>query len=207
MGSAKENILNKIKQALEIPVPVPFPELSDAPVFKQSLQDNLLDVFRETFIGIQGNYVRCENEAHLINVINALLVEKKWRKIYCKSAPLIPFLQDAGAHFTEDLAGCDVSFTICESLVARTGTMVLSAAQEEGRTASVYAPVHVCIAYANQLVYDTEDALKKLQNDYGETLPSFISFATGPSRTADIEKTLVTGVHGPKEVFCIVVEG
>lgn len=84
--------------------------------------------------------------------------------------------------------------------------MVLSAKQTDGRTASVYAPVHICIAYNHQLVFDIEDALVFLKEKYKNNLPSFISFATGPSRTADIEKTLVTGVHGPKEAYCFLVE-
>ncbi|MBP6687047.1 MAG: LUD domain-containing protein, partial [Lacibacter sp.] len=78
---------------------------------------------------------------------------------------------------------------------------------ESGRTTSVYAPVHVCIAYASQLVYDLKDALLALREKYNGQLPSFISFATGPSRTADIEKTLVVGVHGPKEVFVFLIDG
>ena len=41
---------------------------------------------------------------------------------------------------------------------------------------------------------------------YGNNIPSLITFATGPSRTADIEKTLVVGVHGPKEVYLFLVE-
>ena len=91
-------------------------------------------------------------------------------------------------------------------MVARTGTIVLSSAGESGRTASVYAPVHICIAHTSQLVYDINDALLQLKEKYAGKLPSLISFASGPSRTADIEKTLVTGVHGPKEVYCFLVE-
>jgi L-lactate dehydrogenase complex protein LldG len=70
----------------------------------------------------------------------------------------------------------------------------------------VYAPVHICVAKASQLVFDVKDALKILQKKYGDQLPSMISFATGPSRTADIEKTLVVGVHGPKEVYCFLLD-
>ena len=70
----------------------------------------------------------------------------------------------------------------------------------------MYAPVHICIAYTSQVVYDIKDALQLLKEKYGSPLPSMITFATGPSRTADIEKTLVVGVHGPKEVFCILVD-
>jgi L-lactate dehydrogenase complex protein LldG len=55
-------------------------------------------------------------------------------------------------------------------------------------------------------VYDLKDSLSNLKGKYEGCLPSMITFASGPSRTADIEKTLVTGVHGPKEVFCFLIE-
>jgi L-lactate dehydrogenase complex protein LldG len=82
----------------------------------------------------------------------------------------------------------------------------MSAAQQSGRTVSVYAPIHICIAYTNQLVYDIKDALQLLKDKYAGNIPSLITFASGPSRTADIEKTLVTGVHGPKEVYLFLVD-
>ena len=47
---------------------------------------------------------------------------------------------------------------------------------------------------------------KSVKEKYAGNIPSLITFATGPSRTADIEKTLVTGVHGPKEVYCFLIE-
>jgi L-lactate dehydrogenase complex protein LldG len=114
-------------------------------------------------------------------------------------------LQSQGIVLHQELASCDVSITNCEALVSRTGSIVLSAAQQEGRTASVYAPAHLCIATAEQLHFDISDALSFLEEKYNGNLPSFLTFASGPSRTADIEKTLVTGVHGPKEVGCILI--
>jgi L-lactate dehydrogenase complex protein LldG len=69
----------------------------------------------------------------------------------------------------------------------------------------VYAPIHICIAYTHQLVYDITDSLVQFKNELA-FMPSMISYATGPSRTADIEKTLVVGVHGPKEVYCFLVD-
>jgi L-lactate dehydrogenase complex protein LldG len=106
---------------------------------------------------------------------------------------------------TDDLDSCDVAITLCDHLIARTGTIVLSTNQLSGRTASVYAPIHICIAYTHQLVFDISDSLQLFKNEEAH-LPSMISFATGPSRTADIEKTLVVGVHGPKEVYCFLVD-
>ena len=81
----------------------------------------------------------------------------------------------------------------------------MSSQQLSGRTTSVYAPIHICVAYTHQLVFDISDslALFKKESDY---MPSMITYATGPSRTADIEKTLVVGIHGPKEVYCFLVD-
>ena len=106
---------------------------------------------------------------------------------------------------TDDLAGCDAAITLCDHLIARTGTIVLSSQQLSGRTSSVYAPIHICIAYTHQLVFDISDSLAAFKAE-SDALPSMISYATGPSRTADIEKTLVVGVHGPKEVYCFLVD-
>ncbi|MEI7503277.1 MAG: LUD domain-containing protein, partial [Paludibacter sp.] len=63
----------------------------------------------------------------------------------------------------------------------------------------VFPPIHIVIANESQLVGFPEDALVSIQKKYSNNLPSMISTITGPSRTADIEKTLVLGAHGPKE--------
>jgi L-lactate dehydrogenase complex protein LldG len=133
--------------------------------------------------------------------VQKLIAEKQWTKIYCNEDKW----NDAFSN-TISLASSDASITGCEFLVARTGTIVMSAAQQSGRTVSVYAPIHICIAYTNQLVFDIKDALQQLKEKYAGNIPSLITFASGPSRTADIEKTLVTGVHGPKEVYCFLVD-
>jgi L-lactate dehydrogenase complex protein LldG len=56
-------------------------------------------------------------------------------------------------------------------------------------------------------VYDIKEGLLQLKDKYAGNIPSLITLATGPSRTADIEKTLVVGVHGPAEVYVFLVEG
>ena len=60
-------------------------------------------------------------------------------------------------------------------------------------------------AYADQVVGDVDEAFATMKKKYGDNLPSMMNLNTGPSRTADIEKTLVVGVHGPAEVFCFFV--
>ena len=205
--SAKENILKRIREALSNPVPLPFPNSEgNSSVYVESSEEPVV-VFAEEFTKLQGKFAFCANEEDLTVQLKNLILEKNWEKVYCRDEALKAILKNIDVADYDDLPSCEVSITGCEYLVARTGTMVLSAAQESGRTTSVYAPIHVCVAYTNQLLYDVKDALVAMKEKYGNRdFPSFTTFASGPSRTADIEKTLVTGVHGPKEVFCFLVE-
>ena len=208
VSPAKENILKKIRQALSHPVPVPFPHSEGNNSVFQPPVDDMAVQFAQQFTSLQGKFVFCADEQDLAEQLLQLAAARKWDKVVCREKPLQKLLQQKfPVTFHKELADCDVSVTGCELLVSRTGTIVLSAASESGRTTSIYAPVHVCIAYSNQLVYDLKDALQVLKEKYNGNIPSFISFATGPSRTADIEKTLVVGVHGPKEVFVFLIEG
>ena len=178
------------------------------PFFQPALQEKEIE-FAEQFTKLQGRFIYCINQQELAFQLNSLVRKMDWHKVYCVEEEL---LKAAGPQLSDrivktGLGACDVSITGCEYLVARTGTIVMSSAQPSGRSTSVYAPVHICIAYAHQLVYDVKDALQLVKNKYNNAMPSLITFATGPSRTADIEKTLVVGVHGPKEVYLFLVEG
>ncbi len=205
MVNSREKILEKIKQALTTSVPVPFPqELGSSVNYPNSTLDSK-EEFEAAFTGLQGEFYNCENENTLPTLLLDILKHKNWNKVYCKEPNLMNVLENKGIVLHQELASCDVCITDCEALVSRTGSILLSAAQIEGRTASVYAPAHLCIARVAQLHHDVVDAITYLQTKYGDKLPSFLTFASGPSRTADIEKTLVTGVHGPKEVTCILV--
>ena len=203
---AKENILKRIREALINPVPLPFPQSEGSnSVYVQS-NDEPVVVFAEEFTKLQGKFAFCTNAEDFNLQLQNLIQQRSWSKIYCLENELQQHLQEINVIHYADLPSCDVAITCCEYLIARTGTIAMSTAQQSGRTASVYAPVHICVAYSNQLVNDVKDALLLMKEKYPNNFPSFTTFASGPSRTADIEKTLVTGVHGPKEVFCFLID-
>jgi L-lactate dehydrogenase complex protein LldG len=208
-SNSRENILSKIRKALENPTPLPFPGIEGRGEVFQSVQQEAAVEFAEKFTALQGKFIYCADERELASFMTNLVRSMLWEKVYCVDEELINTLKRNGYSFFSDttLKDSSVSITRCECLVARTGSIVLSAADPAGRTGSVYSPVHICVAYAHQLVDDIDDAFDFLQKKYGDRLPSMISFATGPSRTADIEKTLVVGVHGPGEVYLFLVEG
>ncbi len=208
VSPSKENILKKIRKALSHSTPLPFPESEgNNPVFQPPNQELEIE-FAEQFSKLQGRFIFCINRQELAFQLNSLVKKQDWQRVFCLEDKLVEPVnpQIADRLVKTDLGSCDVAITGCECLVARTGSIVLSAAQPGGRTTSIYAPVHICIAFTSQLVYDLKDALQLLKEKYAGDLPSLMTFATGPSRTADIEKTLVVGVHGPKEVYLFLVE-
>jgi len=207
VSSAKENILKEIRKALTQSTPLPFPgSEGTASVFEPSKQDMEIQ-FAEQFTKLLGKFIFCADKNELAAQLKAIIDHNNWKKWYLRDQSLRAVLP---AYFFDQaydkLVDADAAITDCEWLIARTGSIVLSSARESGRSASVYAAVHICIAFADQLVYDIKDGLTGMKERYPEKLPSMISLATGPSRTADIEKTLVVGVHGPKEVYVFLVE-
>lgn len=208
VSPSKENILKKIRKALSHSTPLPFPQSEGNGTVYQPLQQEAEIEFAEQFTKLQGKFIFCINRQELAFQLGSLVRKQDWQKVYCVEEVLIDSLsaQIEDRLVKTDLAHCDVAITSCEYLVARTGSIVLSTSTASGRSTSVYAPIHICIAYTSQVVYDLKDALQAMKDKYGNNLPSLITFASGPSRTADIEKTLVVGVHGPKEVYLFLVE-
>ncbi len=207
--TSKEKLLKKIRKALLERRDNPYPNMEDLPLYAQT--DEMPEVlFAEQFTAVNGQFVFCEDEVQLIESLLNLAEERSWRKIYCWEKPLQDMLTQYEYPFFEtdkDFEQAEVGFTLCEALIARNGSILISNANTAGRRLSIYSSVHIVLAYTSQLVLDINDAFKLLKNKYGNNQPSLISAVTGPSRTADIEKTLVLGVHGPKELFVFLLDG
>jgi L-lactate dehydrogenase complex protein LldG len=90
--------------------------------------------------------------------------------------------------------------------IAETGTLALASSQERHRLASLLPDVHIALVPAARLLATLGDAFARLTTNHVPTANT-ITFITGPSRTADIELELVVGVHGPKALHIIVLEG
>jgi L-lactate dehydrogenase complex protein LldG len=84
--------------------------------------------------------------------------------------------------------------------LADTGSVVLAASPEEPRANSLLPAVHVSLLAEDRILPDLAALFRALGND----LPSALAIVTGPSRSGDIEQTLVVGVHGPGEVHVVL---
>ncbi|HWZ03079.1 MAG TPA: lactate utilization protein [Mucilaginibacter sp.] len=207
--TSKEKLLKKIRKALLEKRENPYPNLEDLPLYPQN--EEILEVlFAEQFTAVSGQFVFCEDEVQFIENLLELAEERNWHKIYCWEPELQEVLTRFEYPFFEtdkDFEQAEVGFTLCETLVARNGSIILSNSGMAGRRLSIYPPVHIVLAYTSQLVLDLKDGFKLIKNKYGNNLPSMITTVTGPSRTADIEKTLVLGAHGPRELFVFLLDG
>ena len=103
------------------------------------------------------------------------------------------------------LGGIDIGFTIAQAGIAETGTLVLNSKSEELRLATMVCEVHVCVLKTSTIretSFEAEDLLRAFIKDG----PSYVAFVTGASRTADIERVLAIGVHGPLELHILLLE-
>jgi len=102
----------------------------------------------------------------------------------------------------EELFDCQIGITCAQWAIAETGTLVLESAREYNRLNSLVPERHICIIDAGNIKATMGEVLSVVSQQLSPT----VTFITGPSRTSDIELTLAIGVHGPGELYAIVVE-
>ncbi|MBU1237490.1 MAG: lactate utilization protein C [Gammaproteobacteria bacterium] len=90
--------------------------------------------------------------------------------------------------------------------IAETGTLVLLSGHDTPASVSLLPETHVAVVAASRIVMGMEEAWNLLRAK-GGALPRAVNFVSGPSRTGDIEQTIVLGAHGPYQVHVIVVTG
>jgi L-lactate dehydrogenase complex protein LldG len=127
-----------------------------------------------------------------------------------QAASLRALCDDKGFELIEEglrhhLGGLDIGFTVCDLGIAETGTLVLDSSSEEVRLATMVCETHVAVLPQSKLRATSFDAEPELLEFMGRT-PTYLSFITGASRTADIERVLALGVHGPLELHILLWE-
>ena len=166
--------------------------------------------FAQQFTAIGGRFMYCEDELQLVENLVLLAEKEKLRRMYAWEPEIRELLGQYEFPIYEtdrDFMEAEVGITGCEALVARSGSILVSNGTAAGRRLGIYPHIHIVIAYTSQLVWDIKDGLELIANRYEEQLPSMINLVSGPSRTADIEKTLVMGAHGPKDLYLFLLEG
>lgn len=209
MSNSKENILQRLREASNIGNFSKF-DIDDSRNLSFVPADGQLSVFfKKEIEKVSGNCILCEDEEEIIEEIKTILQEKKLTKILCKDDKIKQLLNTGNILYKEkitDYNDIEVSITPCDFLSARTGSVIISSTLLKEREIQIFAPVHFIIAYETQLLSDLDLVMKEIEKKYSNNYPSQISVITGQSRTADIEKTLILGAHGPKEIFVFLIQ-
>ncbi len=207
--TTKEKILTSIRNALITKGENPFDRVN----FDESVYDDLKDekevVFASKLLDNNGKFVYCEDTETAVSILKSLIAEKKWPSVFTPDDKLIGMLKPAGIDVVSDenlFLEVKAGITRCEFLIARFGSVMVSSAISAGRRMFVFPETHIVIAYASQVVTELKEALVAMKEKYAGGFPSQVTVITGPSRTADIEKTLVMGAHGPKELYVFMID-
>ncbi len=208
----RERILARIKTALKTSAPVH--STNDVtrglqPIFAPI--PDVLERFQRECAGNKTELIVTPDLRASSEALESVLASLPAGEIFVQDAPELrqksPALRDrkdvrwsseGGPH-----ENSQATITLAEVLVAQTGSVVVSAACG-GRGASVVAAVHIVVASASQLVTTLDDAFARIRERGTAVQNSYVCLITGSSRTADIEKILVMGAHGPRRLVVIL---
>ncbi len=215
--TSREQILGDIRKALSRaagqPPPLEVSPLS-APVLRIPRPERNLstDLFVLKFENLGGKCFRVREASAVVPAIAELLAKKS------AIASNSPFLRKCGItglpqvhtgftereHLKEACAAADIGITSADYALAATGTLVMLSSLNEPRLVSLLPPTHIAIFPRSRILANLDELLSILPRPADQT--SSMVLITGPSRTADIEQILVRGVHGPGQVYAVIVD-
>jgi L-lactate dehydrogenase complex protein LldG len=174
---------------------------------------SLVERFQRAVEAVAGHCMVVRDETEAAERVREIIEQKSTRRIAVTNSPLVQRVVrrvEADAEFLENvvppaLFDCDIGITSAQWAIAETGTLVLESDEERHRLASLVPRVHIAIIEADQIRHTLGEVLEILSKKGRDRLSRTVTFITGPSRTSDIELTLAIGVHGPAELYVIVL--
>lgn len=163
---------------------------SEVKVFRTSKEalNFIKEYLRENLDPSQGEGVIWYNERFL---------EEKLKEDLVKEFPQISF------EITPEVASkAKIGINEVEGAIAETGSLVEISERIQKRLVSTLPEIHLAILFKNKIFPDLKSALKTLKAN----LNTYVTFISGPSRTADIERVLTIGVHGPEKLIIVCIE-
>jgi L-lactate dehydrogenase complex protein LldG len=176
--------------------------------------ESLPEQFSSALKAVKGEVVVAENLNNAWDILDGLLNQLSAKKIVITDEMPVNQVdyserfgieewhlvgKSEGNH-REFCASADVSITSADGALAETGSIIISTGSGRSRAASLLPPVHIALVSVSKLLPDIFSWTAKRKNEF----PSQIVLISGPSKTADIEQTLVVGVHGPKQFIVIL---
>jgi L-lactate utilization protein LutC len=201
--------LARIRSALTVPAPRRSTGQAQTPIFAPI--PDLLGRFQRECLANRTEWVLTANQAESSAAVCNLLLSLPPGEVFAQDAPRLRQMAVAwqgGRYIRWSTEGgpresSQATITLAEALVAGSGSVLVSSACG-GRGASVVAPVHIVVANVDQLVPEIEGAFARYRDRDANLKTSYLCLITGSSRTADIEKILVMGAHGPRRLVVVL---
>jgi L-lactate dehydrogenase complex protein LldG len=222
---SREEILHRIRKGLgrgegggHVDSEAPLPQNTGPSSGTGEKRSDLAGVFAESLTGVNTSVYSASGRDAVLEFIRSFVREKGadsfsiWETEFLKSLGIKESLEVAGlaVKSAENKAGMalsSVGITEADYAIADTGTLVLLSGPERPRGVSLIPPTHLAIVRKENILSDISELFDKLNqlHENQEPIPACTTFVTGPSRTADIELNLTLGVHGPKELYVLIV--
>jgi L-lactate dehydrogenase complex protein LldG len=211
--NAREQILDDVRRALGRAISTPPAPLPAALLRIPHMDHKQYSaLFGQSLEKLAGKFLFVSDKASALSAVRDLLQGKR---AVASNAPYleacgITGLSEVQSGFTdraalrEACATADAGITSVDYALAATGTFVMLSSPKEARLISLLPPMHVAVFPQSKIIANLDQLLSLVPKPAAET--SSMVLITGPSRTADIEQILVRGVHGPGEVYAIVVQ-
>lgn len=211
-SSSRDSILGRIRAGLRVVPHSAPPEESERPIFEDI--NNPLERFQGECV---ANLMECTLTADLAasaRQLATVLQSLPSGSIFVQDDPALRRLIDIAApgraiRWSSEGApeeSSQATVTRAEALIVQTGSILVTGSCG-GRGASIVAPCHIVLATMDQLVPDLTTALRRVSQQQLLNSNSFACVISGSSRTADIEKILVQGAHGPRRLVVILQSG
>lgn len=206
--NARETILERLHKACpEKPTELPRTPADDDVFADMPEAETLIECFAERLSELSAEFYRMKSFVEIAATFKELIDGNKFMSD--DSSMVEAILQDdysleklrTRIDDVESPESIEFGVTSARILVARTGSIVLDCRSAGGRRLSVLPPAHIVIASANQVTQSLDDAFAHINDN-----ASYATIITGPSRTADIEKILVLGAHGPKRLIVLLLD-
>jgi len=211
--STRQAMIERVRQALGRAAGQHMTPLA-APLLRIPLLDRstFTSLFGQAFEKLAGKVLVVKNSEAAAAAVAEILGN---RRAVASNAPFlaacgITGLPGVQSGFTDRealraaCASADVGITSADYALADTGTLVTLSSPSEARTISLLPPVHIAVFARSRMLANLDELLGILPAPMEQS--SSMVLITGPSRTADIEQILVRGVHGPGEIYAVIVE-